>query len=352
MRKIYLIILLPLLALWSCDVHEWPETPAFVKLHLCLNYETEMTEWEFLYDGLTEEEQGFGDTYDNRCGYGKMRYVVRVYPISAQMRTSQEHVQEFVLTKDIANGYNHEVTLDVLPGEYNIMVWSDLVQTSVDRYYYNTSNFSEISLQGDYVGNTNYRDAFRGSNNISLEVGVVETLPDTLCITMQRPLAKFEFVSADLKEFMVKEATRLSNEVYDDKVASADGSATRIVNIEDYRVVFYYAGFMPYAYSMHTDKPVDSKTGVIFESQIDVLNEKEASLGFDYVMVNGNRSAVAIQIGLYDKEDTRIASSNPINVPLQRNYHTIMRGSYLIEQASGGIVINPEFDGEHNIIIP
>ena len=66
MRKIlYLIICLPLLLLSACDVHEWPETPEFVKMHLRLNYETDMTEWEHLYDGAEVIEQGYGETYDN-----------------------------------------------------------------------------------------------------------------------------------------------------------------------------------------------------------------------------------------------------------------------------------------------
>lgn len=47
MRKIlYLIMCLPILFLSACDVHECPETPEFVKMHLRLNYETDMTEWE------------------------------------------------------------------------------------------------------------------------------------------------------------------------------------------------------------------------------------------------------------------------------------------------------------------
>lgn len=54
MRKIlYFIMCLPILLLSACDVHEWPETPEFVKMHLRLNYETDMTEWEHLYDGTS-----------------------------------------------------------------------------------------------------------------------------------------------------------------------------------------------------------------------------------------------------------------------------------------------------------
>jgi hypothetical protein len=69
-------------------------------------------------------------------------------------------------------------------------------------------------------------------------------------------------------------------------------------------------------------------------------------------LVNGKQSAVTVQIGLYDKEDRQLALSTPINVPLQRNHHTLIKGSFLIEETSGGITINPDFDGEHNIVIP
>ena len=81
MRKIlYLIICLPIFLLSACDVHEWPETPEFVKLNLRLNYETDMTEWEHIYDGTSAIEQGLGDTYDNHQDYGQIRYIVRAYP--------------------------------------------------------------------------------------------------------------------------------------------------------------------------------------------------------------------------------------------------------------------------------
>lgn len=347
MKKIlYLIICMPLLLFSACDVHEWPETPEFVKMHLRLNYETDMTEWEHLYDGTSVIEQGLGDTYDNHQDYGKIRYIVRTYPVSEKQRTMQDYVQEFVFTKDIAEGYDHEVTLDLLPGNYNVMVWSDLVQTSGDNHFHNADNFAEIMLQGDHKGNTNHRDAFRGTNNISLVADIMERLPDTLNVAMQRPLAKYEFLTTDLKEFINKEFEYLQKEA----ATRGEVPPTR-VNTDDYKVVFYYSGFMPNTYNMNTDKPVDSQMGVLFESKLGILSENEASLGFDYVFVNGKKSAVTVQIGLYDKEDRQLALSDPINVPLQRNHHTMLKGSFLMSQASGGITINPDFDGNHNILI-
>lgn len=351
MRKIlYLIICLPLLLLSACDVHEWPETSEFVKMHLRLNYETDMTEWEHLYDGAEVIEQGYGETYDNHRDYGKIRYIVRTYPVSEKMRTTSDYTQEFVFTKDISEGYDHEVTLDLLPGNYNVMVWSDLVQTSSDSHFHNADNFAEITLQGDHKGNNDYRDAFRGTNNITLVADIIERVPDTLDIAMQRPLAKYEFITTDLTEFINKEQTRADAK---SKAQSTDGEdVTTKVSIEDYKVVFYYVGFMPNAYSLFTDKPVDSATGVLFESTLNSLSETEASVGFDYVFVNGTESAVTVQIGIYDNEGTQLSLTEPIKVPLRRSHHTIMRGMFLMSETSGGISINPEFDGDYNLVFP
>ena len=334
----------------SCDVHEFPDIPEKRALHLRLNYDTDMTEWKHLYDGENMIEEGLGETYDNRRAYGNIRYVVRAYPLADKQRISQDYTQEFVFTKDIAEGYNHEVTLDLIPGDYNIMVWSDIVQHGGDTYFHDKTNFAEITLQGEHQGNNDYRDAFRGSGNVTLIADIIERVPDTLDIAMQRPLAKYEFITTDLTEFINKEQTRADAK---SKAQSTDGEdVTTKVSIEDYKVVFYYVGFMPNAYSLFTDKPVDSATGVMFESTLKKLSESEASMGFDYVFVNGKKSAVTVQIGIYDNEGTQLSLTEPIEVPLKRSHHTILTGMFLMSEASGGVTINPDFDGDHNLIFP
>lgn len=353
MRKLFLhlIIYMPLVLLTACDVHEWPDTPENVTFRLKLRYERDMTVWEHLYDGTEVTEQGLGDTYDNGREHGKMRYIIRAYPLTEKQRPAQKYTREFVFTKDIAEGYDHEATLDLAAGDYRIMVWSDLVENDDVDPYHDAGDFAEITLQGDHRGNDDYRDAFRGTGDISLTADVAEYVPGTLEITMQRPLAKFEFITDDLAEFIQKEGLRIAEKNGGAKSASGNEPATR-VNIEDYKVAFHYVGFMPCAYSMLTDKPVDSSTGVMFRSDLKELNDREASLGFDYVFVNGTESAVTVQVGLYDKEGARLSLTEPIRVPLRRNRHTVLRGKFLMSEASGGVTINPDFDGDHNLIFP
>lgn len=351
-KLIYLFICIPLWLLTACDVHEWPDTPEFVKLHLRLDYETDMTVWEHLYDGESVMEQGLGETYDNHHALGKIRYIVRTFPVSEKNRSKQEYTQEFTFTKDISEGYDHEVTLDLLPGDYNILVWSDLVKSANDVPFYDAKNFAEIRFQGEHHPNTDYRDAFRGTNKISLVADIMERLPDTLDIKMQRPLAKFELITNDVLEFVDKESTRVASKANGGKAVTDDDPSSRVINLDDYRIVFYYVGFMPDAYSIYTDKPVDSSTGVFFESTLKKLTESEATLGFDYMMVNGKKSMVTLKIGVFDNEDLQLSMSEPIEVPLQRNRHTVIRGMFLMSEASGGVSINPEFDGDYNLIFP
>ena len=350
MRKLLcLIVSLALFA--ACDVHEWPRLPERVPFHLKLTFEKDMTVWQHAYDGTNVIEQGLSETYDNSREYGRIRYIIRAYPLSEGQRSVREHVQEFVFTKDIEKGYEHEVTCQLLPGDYSIMVWSDLVEDESKAPYYNVSDFAGISLQGEHVGNNDHRDAFCGTGNISLAASVSEAAPCTLEITMKRPLAKFEIITDDLAQFLEKQTLRLMAANAESEPATGDGTKTK-ARLEDYNVVFYYVGFMPDTYNMFTDKPVDSSTGITFPSSMKETEEGTVSLGFDHVFVNGKESAVTVQIGVYDHDGMQLSLTEPIDIPLKRSCHTVLRGSFLMSEASGGMGIDPGFNGNHNLIFP
>lgn len=357
MRRFCAIIFLALttlVPLVGCDVHEFPEVPDNVIFHLRLDYEKDITIWEHLYNDPDIIDQGKGEIYDNSLSTGKMRYIIRAYPQDEYMDSSLEHLAEFVFSRDIAEGYDSEYTLELPVGDYKIMVWSDIVLYQNDTPYYNADNFGEIVLQGEYVGNTNYRDAFRGSIDISLTADIYERIPDTYNIVMQRPLAKYEFITNDVEEFIIKESSRLAGTRGEDKESNKEASSdpsTRAINIEDYKVVLYYQGFMHDTYNMYDDKPVDSRTGMKFETTLKSITNKTASLGFDYAFVNGLESSALVQIGIYDKQDSQLSLTDPIKVPLKRNHHTILRGSFLMSETSGSLQINPDFDGDHNVQI-
>lgn len=329
----------------SCDeVHEFPKIPEKVEYHLRLVYELPMPILNHYADISPAAATRAVQTE------GQMRYVIRLYPRDAVSGTvSSKYTEEYVFYRNLAEGYDTEVTLSAPAGDYEMRVWSDLLMDSSDMFY-DYSDFSKINIRGKHCANTDYRDAFRGKHNITLLADIYERLPESYEVLMQRPLAKYEFITNDLVEFAKKEAQRIASK--NNAGSSVTTAPAQRINYNDYKVVFYYVGFMPDTYSMFTDRPVDSVTGIIYESKLSQLNEDEASLGFDYLFIGTEESSTTVQIGLVYKDGTTLSLTQPIEVPLRRSWHTIIRGRFLMAETSGGVVIDPSFDGDHNIVIP
>ena len=145
----------------------------------------------------------------------------------------------------------------------------------------------------------------------------------------------------------------MKNEAQNIATKSNQEAASDItVDLDDYRVVFFYVGFMPNAYSLITDKPVDSATGVFFSSKLTQISQSDASMGFDYVFVNGQESVTTVVIGIFNRAGEQLGMTAPIDVPIKRGIHTIIEGKFLLEDNKGGVNINPDFDGDFNLTFP
>ncbi len=345
-RKVFLFFgswLLVSLALSSCDVHEFPAIPETrdTQVEIIVG-ELEMALW--LHDSMSVARSISSSSSD--LTEGSIRYIIRAYPI-LNNSTMLDCTKEFIFVRDIADGYANKFNIALPAGNYSVMVWADLSQDGT-TYFYDYSDFTGITLRGDYVGNTDYRDAFRGRADIYIPNDYMERTPDTMRITLDRPLAKYEFISTDLQKFVEKELHRIAGSEH-----SSDNNETADkLDFTDYRVVFNYTGYMPNAYNFWGDKPSNSATGVRFTSSLEQLNKDEASLGFDYVFVNSAETSILVQLEISDASGTVLARSNEINVPLKRNTHTIIKGEYLTQKVEGGIVINPDYDGDHNVVLP
>ena len=338
-RAIYYIWTLLLCFLISCDVHEWPEYSEPVKktIRLKLEFDTSMSEKEVFYNARSL----------NEIGDYEMRYVLRAFAVESDesgRSVSRNAIWEYVFTRKVSfNDYDTfvDVPIELPAGDYSLMVWADFVKAgTTDNYFYAPDNFAEIILLGNHKANTDMRDAFRGKSEFVLSRSTGE-----IVVHMSRPLAKFSFVSTDLQKFIDKELEARNRN------ASRRDEDSRSLDLDDYKVMFYYNGFMPCAYNMFTYKPNDSKVGVNFESRITVTEKSEALLGFDYVFVNGTEATASIILALFDEDGKEIFTSNPIPVPIKSARHTIMRGEFLTTDTSGGIGINPDFDGEYNFEI-
>ena len=336
--KIAAACALAISALSSCDVHEFPaEEPGKQSITLNLEFRTEMPLHQTVEYTRSGKASALPADYD-------IRYQIRIYATDSEGEITSGDYTAVTVTKDDVTDPDHSVSIEIGEGSYRFLVWADYVDngSEADKFY-TTGDFNEITLAGDsHCGNNAFRDAFRGETvaAVSPDNGAAQEIT----VEMERPLARFQFITTDLETFI----TNALKEQEARSGAEKENSPTKAVNLDDYRIVFRYAGFMPSAFNNFTNKPVDAVTGVSFTGRITRLGDTEAELGFDYVFVNGTESTVPIAVEVYNMENELLSSTDPIDVPLERSKLTIVRGPFLTTQASGGVGIDPGFDGEWN----
>lgn len=337
-------VVLAVLVFGACDVHEYPEEGDIMPAMLHLRFNTAMADWNV---NTLASETPLASTRSSGSTSGTMRYVVRLYPLEADAQVAEEiaPVKEYTFTRNVSiPNYDTDFHLDIAPGKYAVKVWADFV---VDNStYYDVTDFHNIELQGSHVGNTDMRDAFRGIDTLTVVGTVDEPVDVEETIAMRRPLAKFEFVSSDLQEFFAKEASNIRSKL------SGSSKEDIHVDLSEFNVVFYYQGYMPDTYNMFSDRPIDSKMGVAFGGSLSQLSDDEVSLGFDYVLVNPSGGSVMVQAAIFNAEGEVVSLTSPVDVPLKRDVHTIIRGKFLTQSATGGMSIDPAFSGDYNVVVP
>lgn len=323
MRKFITILSFVLCCVFmpSCDVHEFPDPgPKIISFVMNLEYDTELPLYKVVEYGdvARTRAEAAQEQYD-------IRYIVKAF--DAEDENSREALHSFVFTKDDISELGNSLTLDIPEGRYRFIIWTDYVlQGTEDDLYYKTDLFEEITFtEGEHAGSTDMRDAFKGTVTADVSEASAET-----SVQMNRPLAKFNFVSTDLDLFLDR---------------------TNSVSLDGYSVVFRYNGFMPSVYNLHTVKPTDASTGVFFRSDLKALADGQAELGFDYVFTNGNETTVSVAVEVYDVDGKMLSSYKPVDVPLIRSHLTTVKAAFLTSEAGGGVSILPDYDGEHNIII-
>lgn len=324
-RKILFLLPFVCLGLASCNVHEWPEPEPVQKVGLHLVYSTDFPILEY---NVSSRDNNLTDviTSHSLVDKGYIRYVIRAYPLINNEIESFNKFSEFQIIEQFNIAFDRDVDIDLSPGEYRIFVWSDIRETFQEDHFYDPYDFSELKINR-HESNTDYRDCFRGSEIIHVSESIEFQEPISYVIEMERPVAKFEFITNDILEF----------------------KNTRANEISDYKVKFFYVGFMPSAYSIFDDKPSDSETGKSFDGKLTNLTENEASMGFDYIYINHTPTQTSVQIALYDKDDKLLSLSDAIDVPIKRSNHTVIRGSFLMSEGSGEMGIDPGFSGDWNV---
>lgn len=216
-------------------------------------------------------------------------------------------------------------------GGYSLLAWCDYVdptQPNADLHYL-SADLTDITITGNYTGNDHTRNAYSGVTPVDFTVyeGDTTTVINS-DITVKPIMGMVKFVATDYNQFLVKPLSL--------------------------RIMVAYPGFLPHRYSVLRGVPFDATTGVYFITneltELSTEGTGRATLGYDYVMVNGEESSVTVALGLYNDEGKLVGQTSNMNIPIRRGGITTVEGHFLTKtQSSGGIGIDPGFNGDINV---
>lgn len=330
MKKIYFISLICMLALLSSCVHEYPDasTPADVMVQFSFELSAEMPELKDTYNA--HETAPSDDEYD-------FRYQIRAYKQLPTGGYAKEPLHSFSFIKDKVDDLKYTNTIALREGSYRLLAWVDYIKedTAADLFY-GTESFSRIDLLGDeHVANTVVKDVFIGEAAVdAVRVGSSADPVETV-IELTRPTGKYEIVTTDLKEFRDEQEDKVSGEP---------------VNIDDCYAVISYKSYMPTSFNLVTSRPNDSASGISYKSSVVHINENEACLGFDYVLIP-QETTISISVAFYSNEGVLMADTGAFDVDLKRGHVTRIYKKYLTGNIGGGLGIDTEFEGDNNIYL-
>lgn len=327
-------VLLAALMAWmatSC-VHEFPEPPGTARLRLLVHHETDWT-WYDYYHTSRAGSQGAST---------EVRYVFKFFePGTDICRATQT-----VYSADLSLA-DFTVTLEAPAGESDLRVWSDYVEAgSHAPMHHDADDFSAVTLSTPHNGNTDTRDCFEGMEHLSISAVADDSHFATGRVDLRRNTARVIFIATDAAELAASELSRRG------EAAQTGGALSpRAVDeaLRGYTVVVSYPMYMPCTYNMFLQKPVDSRTGVSFEAPVTMRDNGEAHIGMDYVFVNHADAGAQMSLSLRNPAGDQVQLTDVITVPLLRGRTTVVRGRFLTMQSSGGVGIDPSFNGDFNI---
>lgn len=329
------MLFVSLLSLWLCCscVHQWPEVKTWRQVVLHVSHQREWT-YHHIVIPSTDSRAVSPERH-------VVRYMIRVFRPGKQTPLASE-----VYFRDVLEPEDFDITIMVPTGDIEVRAWCDYVETDLRTdHLYMCDDFSAISFTEPYGGGLEEKDAFAGVSYLNVPESIDHDMLIDTDMVMQRPLAAYAFITTDVERFLQSEATRRNIP----ELATKAESRSR--TLEEYKIKVIYAGFYAHVYNHFDDNPVDVKTNVSYEARMTPINDKEALLCFDHVMVNGLESTTPVAIEVYDNEGVKVASINPYTIPIKRSRCTVLRGEFLSAQGSGALGIDPGFDGQYLIEI-
>lgn len=218
--------------------------------------------------------------------------------------------------------------------EYTLAVWTDYVKAgTTDDLYYDTDNLQQVACTDPYTGSTPHRDCLYGTAALDLRQYRDEwNARVQVSVDMVRPLAKYELIATDVKDFLRKTKKQRADD-------------------ETFTITFSYGFYLPTVFNVLAGKPADSRTGITYTTPLTVPadGQEECAIGTDFVFVNGTESFVSLSMEIRDSGGNVISRTTGLKVPYRRGHLTTVRARFLTNEMQGGVDIDDDFDGNIDV---
>lgn len=253
-----------------------------------------------------------------------LRGVADIYLKGSSQRLTTQRAM--LIPTDTKEVYRFDLSLGA--GEYDVNLWADYTTDANTDHHYITNDLNLVKTlpRESYIANTDTRDAF--SQRIAFDI---TDGAGTETVTMYRPLAKYRLVTTDVTKY--------------NELRPKQGWPP----LEDLNIEIIYEGFWPNAYSVANATPAGAEGGYSYVSAWSEQGETEATMGKDYVFVNGTESFVRVDITFRDSNGKVINSIRSVQVNYRIGCLTTVQGNFLTASTGGGIHIDTEWSGEYEV---
>lgn len=305
MRKVFLLVVSLVVALTACQKEEAPFAPDGANTQ---------TITISIPQGMQSRAVG---TYANAADYGKAveinRCILQVYregvaygnPMVVGVQTSEN--------KKTAT-FNLRL---VAQQKYDFVFWADCAtETNNGTFsdlHYNTSDLTNITVIGDYVGNNDEFDAFFFCKT---DYTVTESFAETSWV-LRRPFGQLNVKTNDMAA------------IYDNTLKPTKVKVALTA--------------LPTSFNAKTGTVGEQTANVEYEAK--VINQANGELTVDYIWAPVEEAAlVNFSMEFYNNETLICKNEDFKNIPVRRNYKTNVSGNLLTKKGTINVTINPDFE--------
>lgn len=218
--------------------------------------------------------------------------------------------------------------------QYKLLVWSDYVKTedTETNLYYDPSSLTPVLPWGNYVGNNERKDCFRGLADLDLRKYRDEWAASvSLDVELARPVGRYEIITTDLGAFRQR---------------LADG----LISGSEFSVRVRYADYRATGYNVLQNVPKNFLSYLFYKTTLNTENwnadQASMRLGFDYCFVDAGEagSKIPVEIEILNENNQQV-SRTVLSIPVVQGYNTVVSGRFMTGTDDGSVSVDTAYDG-------